>query len=401
MALPAAFNQLSIANIQTEFGGSNPAALSEYYKNGTYVTSGDTAPNVPTSGMIKVSNFFSAAKVSGSFPITNSFTSGNGSITAPVGATNVSIYVLGGGGSGGGSDPYESAFTGGGGGGAGYAEYIDLAVTGGVTQFFYDVGTAGQGYYAASGEAGGTSSVNDGSTIFMYGYGGGGGSVASTSADGSPGPGGSATGGTTNVNGADGIGTSGGNSGAPALGGNGGGGGQGTGGNGGDALVRFVWTNTGGGGGGGCCFAADTQITLGDGSTKPISMIEVGEVILSYNLNTQQIETNEVDEIITRVDRAMYEYVLENNTTLKASDDHPLFVVGRGFCSMNPSLTMKGYKNLLNVQVINVGYSLLDQNGNAVKIKQINPIHHPDMVYTLNNKFKSSPTFFANGMLTY
>lgn len=66
MALPAAFNQLSIANIQTEFGGSNPAALSEYYKNGTYVTSGDTAPNVPTSGMIKISNFFSAAKIASS-----------------------------------------------------------------------------------------------------------------------------------------------------------------------------------------------------------------------------------------------------------------------------------------------------------------------------------------------
>lgn len=63
MALPAAFNQISIGNIQTEFGGSNPAALSEYYKNGSYVLSSDTAPNVPTSGTIKLSNFHSAAKI--------------------------------------------------------------------------------------------------------------------------------------------------------------------------------------------------------------------------------------------------------------------------------------------------------------------------------------------------
>ena len=48
--------QISLANIQTEFGGSNPISLSEYYRNGAYVTSNNTG--VPTSGAISLSQFY-------------------------------------------------------------------------------------------------------------------------------------------------------------------------------------------------------------------------------------------------------------------------------------------------------------------------------------------------------
>lgn len=59
MALPCPGpSQISIADIQTEFGGSNPIAINEYYRNGLYVPSSNT--NVPTSGQISFSNFFCA-----------------------------------------------------------------------------------------------------------------------------------------------------------------------------------------------------------------------------------------------------------------------------------------------------------------------------------------------------
>ena len=63
MALPAFPNQISLGNIQTEFGGSNPIGINEYYKNGGIVDSNDYAPNVPTSGQISIGNFHSAYKV--------------------------------------------------------------------------------------------------------------------------------------------------------------------------------------------------------------------------------------------------------------------------------------------------------------------------------------------------
>lgn len=59
MALPPS-GTITLANIQTEFGGSNPIGLSEYYRGGAYVTSNNT--NVPTSGVISLSNFYGAVK---------------------------------------------------------------------------------------------------------------------------------------------------------------------------------------------------------------------------------------------------------------------------------------------------------------------------------------------------
>jgi hypothetical protein len=47
---------ISLANIQTEFGGSNPISISEYYRNGTYVTYNNSS--VPTSGIISLSQFY-------------------------------------------------------------------------------------------------------------------------------------------------------------------------------------------------------------------------------------------------------------------------------------------------------------------------------------------------------
>lgn len=57
MTLPSS-GIISINNLVSEFGGSAPHALSEYYRNGGLVSSGNT--NVPTSGAIALSDFYGA-----------------------------------------------------------------------------------------------------------------------------------------------------------------------------------------------------------------------------------------------------------------------------------------------------------------------------------------------------
>lgn len=47
---------ISLSQIQSEFGGSSPIALSEYYRNGSYVTANNTG--IPTSGTISLSSFY-------------------------------------------------------------------------------------------------------------------------------------------------------------------------------------------------------------------------------------------------------------------------------------------------------------------------------------------------------
>jgi hypothetical protein len=62
MALPSS-GPLSLADIQTEFGGSNPISLSEYYAGGGLVPPGTTGTYgaVPSSGEISIRNFYGTA----------------------------------------------------------------------------------------------------------------------------------------------------------------------------------------------------------------------------------------------------------------------------------------------------------------------------------------------------
>jgi len=94
---------ISLTDIQAEFGGSNPASLSEYYKGGAYVLTTDYAPNVPTSGKISLNDFYGARKTT---VTTLTFTSaGDNFFTLPATVVgNLVVTMTGGGGGGGGPD---------------------------------------------------------------------------------------------------------------------------------------------------------------------------------------------------------------------------------------------------------------------------------------------------------
>lgn len=59
MAIPST-GAVSLSTVQTEFGGANPISLSEYYRNGGYVTSNN--PGVPLSGQISLGQFRGTTK---------------------------------------------------------------------------------------------------------------------------------------------------------------------------------------------------------------------------------------------------------------------------------------------------------------------------------------------------
>jgi hypothetical protein len=71
MALPSS-GPLTLANIQTEFGGSNPISLNEYYAGGANVPAGTsgTYGAVPSSGTISIRNFYGTSKTTFPLPAT-------------------------------------------------------------------------------------------------------------------------------------------------------------------------------------------------------------------------------------------------------------------------------------------------------------------------------------------
>ena len=59
--------RISLDNLQTEFGGSNPIGISEYYSNGTTIPRGD----IPGSGQVALSNYYGKSVVSGTSRLTD------------------------------------------------------------------------------------------------------------------------------------------------------------------------------------------------------------------------------------------------------------------------------------------------------------------------------------------
>jgi hypothetical protein len=119
MALPSS-GPLSLTDIQTEFGGTNPISLSEYYKGGAFVLTTDFAPNVPTSGRINISDFYGARKTTLTTLTFN--TAGDNLFVVPstvVGNLQI-VTMTGAGGGGGGPDSQPGA-----------SGYGGLIVTGG------------------------------------------------------------------------------------------------------------------------------------------------------------------------------------------------------------------------------------------------------------------------------
>jgi len=274
MAVPN--SNVKFTDIQTEFGGSNPISISEYYKGGSFVKSYDIGvASVPTSGAISVSNFRGASKYT---PIerTQAFTSST-SWTVPDSfqGSTIQVLVVGGGGAGGN----------GGGGAGGVAYHSSISVSVGQT-YTVTVGAGGSpnnGYQqndssgtflvwlqGSSGSNGNDSVFSGaGGTLTAYGGGGGGYDQVNGNSGGSGGgagiwfnSGGAATaasGGTTN------YGNSGGSSngrGGNNTGNAGGGGGASTAGTtgvpnnspkgvGGNGVTLLGYTVAGGGGGGG------------------------------------------------------------------------------------------------------------------------------------------------------
>jgi len=228
MALPSTGN-ISLGSIQTEFGGSNPISLSEYYMNGGIVPNGTRGNSglLPSSGQISLSSFYGSSQVPTSMP--------------------VSVLIVGGGGGG------HSRYSGdnnamNGGGGAGGVAAGNISIPRGTYSF-----TIGSGGYQSNGG----NTVAFGYTA--YGGGMGGGSDGRAGSNGGSGGGGA---GTQGGNAASGVSiqpnpttgtfanlTGYGNSGGYFSGSGGGAGGPGSGSNGGVGIQWINGTYFAGGGG--------------------------------------------------------------------------------------------------------------------------------------------------------
>lgn len=87
---------ISLSNVQSEFGGSNPIGINEYYRGGSNVPNSSGNSSIPTSGQIQLDDFYGGTATSAdntfNFTMTTGSTGGKISFTE-VGAKNSVSYL--------------------------------------------------------------------------------------------------------------------------------------------------------------------------------------------------------------------------------------------------------------------------------------------------------------------
>ncbi len=134
------------------------------------------------------------------------------------------------------------------------------------------------------------------------------------------------------------------------------------------------------GGGKGGCFTGDTQILMSDGTTKAIKDIKKGDFILTreseYSARLIAVE------VTGKMEKYVSEYLVINDY-LKVTGEHIVFANGK-------------WERVDNLRV---GDSLLDKDGNEVRIFSIRKAVDPVWVY--NIEIKGKHTYLANGFYVH
>ena len=150
----------------------------------------------------------------------------------------------------------------------------------------------------------------------------------------------------------------------------------------------------------GICFVAGTKILIADGSTKNIEDIEVGDIVLSWNEDTNQLQSSKVVKLIQPVHDDMLVIRFSNDAVNENTFDHPYYVKDKGWCSYSPTLTKERYD--IDSELLEVGDICYFNNGEELEEVEISSIKEnwgevQTYIFELDNNY----TFFANGILTH
>tara|TARA_Y100001963_G_scaffold142406_1_gene211926 strand:+ start:1293 stop:3440 length:2148 start_codon:yes stop_codon:yes gene_type:complete len=157
------------------------------------------------------------------------------------------------------------------------------------------------------------------------------------------------------------------------------------------------------------CFIGGTQITMADGSTKSIEKVEVGELVKTYNENTEKLENNKVLLLQNPIREGYYNLRYGyDDKLLGITDEHPLYssrmgddgVTEMGWRSIVPESTLRDYPHLSIMGSLEVGDYVLDDNLDWHKVNSVEYIEGEIQTYNLWS-VENTNTFFAGGVLAH
>jgi hypothetical protein len=152
------------------------------------------------------------------------------------------------------------------------------------------------------------------------------------------------------------------------------------------------------------CFVAGTQISMADGSQKNIEDIVIGDSVLSWSERDQKIVSGQVVETHAPLHNNLVDITI-GEVSVTCTPDHPIYVKGKGWCSVRPDLTRGRYPGFSDIPIskLYVSDTCFVISSGALTEMQVGSIvvKNEKNVETYNFRVKNTHTYFANKLLVH
>ena len=138
------------------------------------------------------------------------------------------------------------------------------------------------------------------------------------------------------------------------------------------------------------CFVGDTLITMADGTYRPIENIKVEDLVFTQNGNEK------VNEVVSPIHNNIVELMFSNGNSTKNTDDHPYYVIDKGWCSIKPKLSTELYD--VKCEQLEVSDIFIDDEDVQIKLLNIERVNGEFKTYTFST---DSKTYYANKLLVH
>jgi hypothetical protein len=151
------------------------------------------------------------------------------------------------------------------------------------------------------------------------------------------------------------------------------------------------------------CFVAGTKISMGNGIEKNIEDIKIGDEVMSYDFALDKTEKVKVLKIDSPIHDNLITIKFENGTININTEDHPYYVIGKGWASFNPELTLSNYNGfrVKKLEEEDLCFMLFN-NEDLTKVKIVSIKTENMKVKTYNlTEVEKNKNFFANKILVH
>ena len=145
---------------------------------------------------------------------------------------------------------------------------------------------------------------------------------------------------------------------------------------------------------------------MANGGVKCIENISVGDIVKSWDEGLNKITQGRVTMLFSPVNTNFVDFYI-GEAKLTCTQDHPIYIRGKGWCSYDPKLTMSRYNYFVDKPACKIALGdycyVLERGSFSLRNEKLSFSHayERDRILTYTFRVEGFHCYFANGVLVH